>query len=100
MKTPILTAIGETDLEATIHLNAALLANDRVKYAFSLLQMALAHAQHPEQASPALKQKRVACGGAAVSMPGMIETVLEAPRYLAWVKELFWGSDGIAHPLV
>lgn len=48
MKTQILAAIGEADLQPAASLNAALAANDRIKYAFSLLQMALAHADHPE----------------------------------------------------
>ena len=44
MKTQILDAIGESELQPAMRLNAALAANDRLKYAFSLLQMALAHA--------------------------------------------------------
>ena len=43
-------------------LNAALAANDRVKYAFSLLQMAVDHAEHPEQPAATLKRERIACG--------------------------------------
>lgn len=62
MKTEILAAIGEKELQPAVSLNAALAANDRVKYAFSLLQMALAHAQHPEQPSATLKRERIACG--------------------------------------
>ncbi len=62
MKTEILAAIGEKDLQPKAALNAALAANDRVKYAFSLLQMAVAHAEHPEQPAAALKQERIACG--------------------------------------
>ena len=41
MKTQILTAIGETGLQTAAALNAGLAANDRVKYGFSLLQMAI-----------------------------------------------------------
>ncbi|WP_404712905.1 DUF47 domain-containing protein [Sphingomonas sp. MMS24-J13] len=62
MKSAILEAIGESELQSTASLNAALAANDRVKYAFSLLQLALAHAEHPEQPAPTLKQERIACG--------------------------------------
>jgi uncharacterized protein Yka (UPF0111/DUF47 family) len=62
MKTQILAAIGEAELQPAASLNAALAANDRVKYAFSLLQMALAHADHPEQAAATLKRERIACG--------------------------------------
>ncbi len=62
MKTQILTAIGETGLQPAATLNAALAANDRVKYLFSLLQMALAHAENPEQPTSALRRERIACG--------------------------------------
>jgi len=62
MKTQILAAIGEDGLQSAASLNAALAANDRVKYAFSLLQMALAHAEHPEQPAATLKRERIGCG--------------------------------------
>ncbi|HEY0182411.1 MAG TPA: DUF47 family protein [Rhodopila sp.] len=62
MKTEILAAIGEHGLQPAASLNAALAANDRVKYAFSLLQLALSHAQHPQQPAASLKQERLACG--------------------------------------
>jgi uncharacterized protein Yka (UPF0111/DUF47 family) len=62
MKTQILAAIGEHGLQPAAALNAALAANDRLKYAFSLLQMALAHAAHPEQPAATLRRERVACG--------------------------------------
>jgi uncharacterized protein Yka (UPF0111/DUF47 family) len=62
MKTQILAAIGETGLQPAAALNAGLAANDRVKYAFSLLQMAIDHAEHPNQAAASLKQERLGCG--------------------------------------
>ena len=62
MKTQILAAINEAGLQPAAALNAALGANDRVKYLFSLLQMALAHADHPEGAAATLKRERIACG--------------------------------------
>lgn len=62
MKTQILAALGETGLQHAGALNAGLAANDRVKYAFSLLQMALSHAEHAEQPVSTLKQERIACG--------------------------------------
>jgi hypothetical protein len=49
MKTRILAAIGEPQLHPMASLNAALAANDRVKFRFSLLQMALSHAEHPDR---------------------------------------------------
>jgi len=62
MKTQILAAIGETELQPAAAVNAALAANDRVKYAFSLLQMAVAHGKNPEQPTVSLKRERIACG--------------------------------------
>ena len=62
MKTEILAAIGENMLQPAACLNAALAANDRIKYAFSLLQLALTYAEHPEQPAATLKRERIACG--------------------------------------
>lgn len=62
MKAQILAAIGETGLERSTQLNAALAANDRLKYYLSLLQMAVGHADRPEQAAPILREERLACG--------------------------------------
>jgi uncharacterized protein Yka (UPF0111/DUF47 family) len=76
MKTGILAAIGEHGLQPAASLNAALAANDRVKYAFSLLQMALAHADHPDQPAPTLRQERIGCG---IDDPDL-DTVVAASR--------------------
>jgi uncharacterized protein Yka (UPF0111/DUF47 family)/predicted HTH domain antitoxin len=62
MKTQILAMIGEKGLQPAAALNAALAANDRVKFLFSLLQFALAHAENPEQSASTLKRERIACG--------------------------------------
>jgi uncharacterized protein Yka (UPF0111/DUF47 family) len=62
MKTQILAAIGETVLQPAARLNEALAANDRIKYFFSLLQLALSYAEHPNQPAGTLKRERVACG--------------------------------------
>ena len=62
MKTQILAALGENGLQQATALNAGLAANDRVKYAFTLLQMALDHAEHPDQPAMTLKRERLACG--------------------------------------
>jgi uncharacterized protein Yka (UPF0111/DUF47 family) len=62
MKTQILMALGEGGLQQATALNAGLAANDRLKYVFSLLQMAAEHARQPEQPAPTLKHERLACG--------------------------------------
>lgn len=76
MKSQILAAIGETGLQTPAALNAALAANDRVKYLFSLLQMALAHAEHPEATAASLKRERIACG---IDDPDL-DTIVTAAR--------------------
>jgi len=72
MKTQILAAIGETVLQPATSLNAALAANDRIKYAFSLLQLALTFAEHPEQPPATLKRERIACGIDDPDLDGVI----------------------------
>ena len=62
MKAAILNAISEPALRTATTINAALAANDRLKYAFSLLQAAATHARKPDQPAPSLQQERIACG--------------------------------------
>ncbi|HET8997762.1 MAG TPA: hypothetical protein VFN42_13925, partial [Acetobacteraceae bacterium] len=62
MKTGVLGAIGAEDLRRPAEVNAALAANDRVKYAFSLLQMAAAHADQPQLPAATMQRERLACG--------------------------------------
>jgi uncharacterized protein Yka (UPF0111/DUF47 family) len=62
MKSQILAAIGEPDIQPAAALNAALAANDRLKYFFSLLQMACGYGAHPEQEAATLHRERLACG--------------------------------------
>lgn len=62
MKAQILEAIGETSFQRSAQVNAALAANDRLKYCFSLLQIAMAHADHPDQPVNNLRHERLACG--------------------------------------
>ncbi|MBN8905214.1 MAG: phosphate transport regulator, partial [Rhodospirillales bacterium] len=62
MKSDVLAAIGEAGLQQPAAVNAALAANDRIKYVFTLLQMAASHADQPEQPAPLLRRERLACG--------------------------------------
>jgi uncharacterized protein Yka (UPF0111/DUF47 family) len=61
-KDHILDVLGEQQLLLPGLINAALAANDRVKYYFSLLQLALAHAERPEAERPDLKGERSSAG--------------------------------------
>ena len=91
MKTEVLHALGEAGSLSPAQLNAALAANDRIKFYFSLLQMALSQAAHPEQPAPSLRRERIACGlkdgtldgaianarneGGACRLPGAVEVL-------------------------
>ena len=75
MKTQILAAIGEAGLQPLAYRNAALAANVRIKSGFSPLQMATAHAAHPEQPVAALKRERAGCG---IADPDLDSTVAGA----------------------
>jgi hypothetical protein len=62
MKNQILQAIGESRLRRPAELSAALAANNRLKYYFSLLQMAGQHAEYPDQFVDSLRRERLAAG--------------------------------------
>ena len=61
-KATILSELGAEQLLLPERTNSALVANDRVKYYFTLLQSAKAHADDPNTASSNLKQEREAAG--------------------------------------
>lgn len=62
MKSGVLEVIGEGDLRRASAVNAALAANERAKFLFSLLQFAVNRAAHPEQVPADLRRERLACG--------------------------------------
>jgi uncharacterized protein Yka (UPF0111/DUF47 family) len=62
VKSGVLEAIGEADLRREAAVNAALAANDRAKFLFTLLQMAVSRAAHPDQPAADLRRERLACG--------------------------------------
>jgi uncharacterized protein Yka (UPF0111/DUF47 family) len=73
MKNRILEVIGAPEFSRASLIDAALSANDRVKYYFSLLQTAASHADHPEQAAVSLKRERRARGIDDASLDDMVE---------------------------
>ena len=72
MKSKVLEAIGETGLQQAALVNAALAANDRVKYYFSLLQMAQGHAEQPHQGVVDLRRERLASGVADAAFDSVV----------------------------
>lgn len=71
-KQHILDALGESQLVMPALVNRALAANDRVKYHFSLLQLAAAHAARPAESRPDLRHERIAAGEEDPALDSMI----------------------------
>jgi uncharacterized protein Yka (UPF0111/DUF47 family) len=61
-KTRILDSLNERALLLPTLVNRALAANDRVKYRFTLLQTAQAHAERPDAVTSSLRTERLAAG--------------------------------------
>jgi hypothetical protein len=61
-KNRIISVLGESKLLLPALLNAALAANDQLKYLFALLQYARDRADQPHVAFSSLQQERLACG--------------------------------------
>jgi len=61
-KTRIVDTLGERSLLRPTVINAALAANDRAKYYFTLLQTAVQRALRPDSRAPDLRRERLACG--------------------------------------
>lgn len=59
-KREIIRELGEKEILLPTLVNAALLANDRIKYYFTLLQTAVDHAEHPGEDHPGLRTEREA----------------------------------------
>lgn len=76
-KTLIVSALGEEKLLLPSLVNAALTANDRIKYLFTLLQTARSHADAPNLAVSSLSAERLAAG---VTDPAFDAAVAGAQR--------------------
>lgn len=72
VKSKIILALGEDAIAMPALVNAALAANDRLKYRFALLQAARAHALHPEQNHACLRGERLACGIEAAELDSVV----------------------------
>jgi hypothetical protein len=62
MKTQMTEILGEVALALPTQIEAGLAANDRLKYYFTLLQVARSHADRPDHKAPSLKQERLVAG--------------------------------------
>jgi uncharacterized protein Yka (UPF0111/DUF47 family) len=87
-KARIVAALGEPRLLLPGLLNQALDANDRAKYRLTLLQMAKARADAPEEVFSGLRAERLACGIANTSYDDVVAGAVKL------------GNDMYAVPLV
>jgi uncharacterized protein Yka (UPF0111/DUF47 family) len=71
-KTRIIDTLGEQSLLRPTIINAALAANDRSKYYFTLLQSAVLRAQRPDSRVPDLRRERLACGVDNETLDGVV----------------------------
>jgi uncharacterized protein Yka (UPF0111/DUF47 family) len=76
-KLRILDALDERTLLLPSLVNQALAANDRVKYRFTLLQTAQAHAERPDVPSTRLRSERMAAGIQDSRLDEVVETSLK-----------------------
>ncbi len=79
-KTKIVAALGEGALSLPGMVNAALAANDRVKYRFALLQAARSRAEHPDAPQPDLARERLASGVADAELDQVVEAATREAR--------------------
>lgn len=72
MKTQVLEAIGEAGLKRPAEVGEALAANGRLKYYFSLLQMATLHADNPDQFQDSMRKERLEAGVAEAKLDEVV----------------------------
>jgi hypothetical protein len=71
-KQEIIRELGEDGLLLPVQLNAALEANDRIKYYFTLLQTAVEQAEHPDRQFPTLRTERETAGIASAELDAVV----------------------------
>lgn len=71
-KKSIVRELGEEELLLPGLVNSALLANDRIKYYFTLLQTAREKAEHPEREFPVLRTERETAGEEDARFDGVV----------------------------
>ena len=86
-KDRIIDTLGESELLLPEAINHGLAANDRAKYWMSLLQMAKARADHPEEAFSDLRRDREAAGVGEVRFDRVVREAALAKRGLYRIPE-------------
>ncbi len=95
-KIHIVDALGERALLRPTQVNAALAANDRAKYFFTLLQTARLHADRPSLPPPDLRAERIASGVADTAFDDAIAAATRKDSGVCVIP----GADRIVHALL
>lgn len=105
-KAHIIDALGESPLLLPLLLNAALAANDRAKYFFTLLQVAQGHASHPDAPHSDLRIERQAAGVDEDSFDGVVaascrgeEDLYRIPRVQTICTRLYQDLQRMLEPI-
>lgn len=105
-KAHIIDALGEGPLLLPVLLNAALAANDRAKYYFTLLQAAQGRADHPDAAFSDLRIERQAAGIDDESLDGIVadsrqceDGLYRIPRVQAVCTALYQDLQRMLEPI-
>ena len=106
-KNRILNSLNEQALLLPSLVNRALAANDRVKYRFTLLQAAQAHAERPDAVTSSLRAERLAAGvqdGSLDRVVGEAERLgkgrYRVPQSARIVRDAFADVTEMLEPLV
>ncbi len=105
-KTRILDSLNEQALLLPSLVNRALAANDRVKYRFTLLQAAQAHAERPDAVTSSLRGERLAAGVQDSNLDRVVgdservgEGRYRVPESARIVREAFGDAAEMLEPL-
>lgn len=106
-KLSIVEELGEKELLVPGLLNSALIANNKIKYYFTLLQTAREKALHPEKEYPNLRMERITAGENDTSLDAVVNGALKIDddNYLLPYSEKILASvllcmDEMIRPLV
>jgi hypothetical protein len=76
-KLSIVEELGENELLVPGLINSALVANNKIKYYFTLLQTACEKAQHPEKEYPDLRMERISAGENDTSLDAVVNAAVK-----------------------
>lgn len=88
VKGAIIRELGNEDLLLPGLVNDALIANDRIKYYFTLLQTARSKAEHPTVEYPDLRVERITAGERNVEMDDVVSSSVRLDKGIFKIQKL------------